>query len=84
MDFLAAGLVAALLIPPTLAAQTAPSDAHKAPSPHPGVHAIRLAPDTPHADASGKVCLYAVTLPVLMPNFTCEQKTSRYFGNLSG
>jgi hypothetical protein len=38
-----------------------------------------LAPDTPHSDALRKVCQYAVTLPQQMPNFTCQQTTSRSF-----
>jgi hypothetical protein len=32
----------------------------------------------PHADALRRVCEYAVSLPRQMPNFTCEQKTSRF------
>ena len=72
--FLRCGLIAALLISRTLGAQTAPSDLQsKISSP-----CDSITPDTPHSDALRKVCLYAVTLPVLMPNFTCEQKTSRY------
>lgn len=31
-----------------------------------------------HGDALLKVCEYAATLPQRMPNFTCEQKTSRF------
>lgn len=40
-----------------------------------------LLPNTPRSDALRKVCLYAVTIPQRMPNFTCDQKTSRYLGN---
>lgn len=31
-----------------------------------------------HGDALLKVCKYAATLPRRMPNFTCDQKTSRF------
>jgi hypothetical protein len=72
--FLRCGLVAALLIPRALAAQTAPSYLQNTVS----SPCDSLTPDTPHSDALRKVCLYAVTLPLLMPNFTCEQETSRY------
>ena len=73
--FLRRGLVVALLIPRALAAQTAPSDLQSTVS-LPGGTCDSLAPDTPHSDALRKVCEYAVTLPLVMPNFTCEQKTS--------
>ena len=75
--FLRRGVVVALLIPRALAAQTAPSDLQSTVS-LPGGTCDSLAPDTPHSDALRKVCEYAVTLPLVMPNFTCEQKTSRY------
>ena len=74
--FLRCGMAVALLLTRTLAAQTAPSDLQgtvSAPS-----ACDSLAPDTPHSDALRKVCQYAMTLPQRMPNFTCEQKTSRY------
>jgi hypothetical protein len=80
--FLCCGLFAALLIPRTLAAQTARSDLQNIGS-SPSGTCDALTPDMPHSDALRKVCLYAVTLPLLMPNFTCEQKTSRYFGDQS-
>jgi hypothetical protein len=76
--FLRCWLVAALLIPRTLPAQTAPGDLQNTISSPMGT-CDSLTPDTPHSDALRKVCLYAMTLPLLMPNFTCEQKTSRYF-----
>lgn len=31
----------------------------------------------PHFDALNNVCQYAVTVPKRMPNFTCQQETSR-------
>ena len=35
----------------------------------------------PHADALRRVCEHAVTQPEKMPNFICEQETSRYTGH---
>jgi hypothetical protein len=32
----------------------------------------------PRSDALRKVCEYAVSLPTRIPNFTCEQRTTRY------
>lgn len=40
-----------------------------------------LPTDVPHADALRGVCEYAMSLPQKMPNFICEQETSRYRGN---
>jgi VWFA-related protein len=37
--------------------------------------------DLAHADALRGVCQYAITLPRKIPNFICEQDTSRYSGN---
>ena len=37
-----------------------------------------LDPNMPHSDALSKVCQYAVTVPERMPDFTCQQETSRH------
>ena len=39
-----------------------------------------LLENIPHADAVRKVCEYATELPQTMPNFICDQDTSRYRG----
>lgn len=39
-----------------------------------------LPSDIPHADALRGVCDFAITLPQKMPNFICQQETSRYWG----
>ena len=39
-----------------------------------------LPTDVPHAGALRGVCEYAVSLPQRMPNFICDQETSRYWG----
>jgi len=39
-----------------------------------------LPTNIPHADALRRVCKYTVTLPQKMPNFLCQQVTSRYEG----
>jgi VWFA-related protein len=39
-----------------------------------------LPKDIPHAQALRGVCEYAVIKPVKMPNFICEQETSRFVG----
>ncbi len=70
------GSVVALLLCRTLAAQTAPADLQDTLSPPSACDSPAL--DIPHSDALRKVCQYAVTLPQLMPNFTCEQKTLRF------
>jgi len=36
--------------------------------------------DIPHEEALRNVCQYAVTVPERMPNFTCQQETSRLLG----
>jgi hypothetical protein len=72
-------MAATLLFSGTLVAQTTASD------PQGTDYALAVCesvtPDTPRSDALRKVCLYAVTIPQRMPNFTCDQKTSRYLGN---
>ena len=70
------GLVISLLLGPSLAAQISPNDLQDAASP--ATPCDSLAPDMPHADAVRKVCEYAMSIPQKMPNFTCEQKTSRF------
>ena len=40
-----------------------------------------LRQDLPHSDAVRGVCEYAMTLPEKMPNFVCQQETSRYEGH---
>ena len=40
-----------------------------------------LPTDLPHAEALRGVCEYAMSLPQKMPNFICDQQTSRYRGN---
>jgi VWFA-related protein len=40
-----------------------------------------LPTDISHHDALRGVCEYAISLPQKMPNFICEQETSRYRGN---
>lgn len=42
-----------------------------------------LPTDIPHAQVLRGVCQYAITLPEKMPNFICEQATSRYIGDNS-
>ncbi len=73
------GMAVALLLGGTLVAQTAASD------PQGTDYALAVcesvAPETPRSDALRKVCLYAVTIPQRMPNFTCDQKTSRFLGD---
>ena len=69
------GMAIALLLSRPLAAQSAPSDPQGAASPN---ACDLLFPDGIHSDALRKVCLYAVTLPQKMPNFSCEQTTFRY------
>ncbi len=74
--FLLCGVAVALLLTRPVAAQTAASDLQSTVS-SPS-ECDSLTPDTPHSDALRKVCQYAVTIPQRMPNFTCEQKASRY------
>jgi hypothetical protein len=70
------GTAVALLLTGPLAAQTSSSNAQNTP---PSLSACEsVPPDTPHSDALRKVCEYAVTIPQRMPNFTCEQKATRY------
>lgn len=40
-----------------------------------------LPTDVPHSDALHGVCEYAMSLPQRMPNFICDQLTSRYRGD---
>ena len=40
-----------------------------------------LPSNTTHADALRGVCEYAMSLPTKMPNFICDQQTSRYRGD---
>ncbi len=40
-----------------------------------------LSPDLRHSGAVRGVCEYAMTLPQKMPNFVCQQETSRYEGH---
>jgi VWFA-related protein len=40
-----------------------------------------LPTDIPHADAVHGVCTYAMTLPTTIPNFICDERTSRYWGD---
>lgn len=40
-----------------------------------------LPKNIPHSDALRRVCEHAVTQPQKMPNFVCEQETSRYAGH---
>ena len=37
--------------------------------------------DVPHSEALRGVCEYAMSLPERMPNFICDQQTSRYRGD---
>jgi VWFA-related protein len=47
-----------------------------------GADFCKLLPtDVAHAGALRRVCEYAVSLPQRMPNFICEQETSRYRGD---
>ncbi|MGA2371910.1 MAG: hypothetical protein ACLPPV_19490 [Candidatus Korobacteraceae bacterium] len=76
--YLHCAMAVALLLSGNLVAQTSAGDLQA------GDYLLgvcnSLAPNTPRADALRKVCLYAVTIPQRMPNFTCDQKTSRYLG----
>lgn len=71
------GLALALLLAGPLWAQAAApveaQDASSLPNPCDSLDAA-----LPHSDALRKVCQYAVSLPQRIPNFTCEQRTSRY------
>ena len=40
-----------------------------------------LPTNVPHADALRGICDYAISLPQKMPNFICDQQTSRYRGD---
>ena len=40
-----------------------------------------LPTDVPHSDALRGICQYAMSLPQRMPNFICDQQTSRYRGD---
>jgi hypothetical protein len=40
-----------------------------------------LPTDVPHSEALHGVCEYAMSLPQRMPNFICDQQTSRYRGD---
>jgi hypothetical protein len=42
---------------------------------------VWLPKNIPHSDALRHVCEHAVTQPEKMPNFVCEQETSRYTGH---
>lgn len=76
-SLLRSGLAFALLFLSALWAQSiAPGETQIDESANP---CASLAVGTPHADALRKVCQYAVSLPQRIPNFTCEQRTSRYW-----
>ncbi len=69
------GMSATLILTAALAAQSASSGSPSAP-----VEASQcdsLDPNMPHSDALRNVCEYAVTVPERMPDFTCQQETSR-------
>jgi hypothetical protein len=69
------GMNAALMVTSSLAAQfTSSGPQHSAAEAN---LCDSLAPDIPQADALRNVCEYAVTVPQRMPNFTCQQETSR-------
>jgi VWFA-related protein len=70
---------------PGAPAETGPAD-QNAPSlnrdEYLGADSCAWLPKTvPHADALRRVCEHAVTQPEKMPNFICEQETSRYTGH---
>lgn len=69
----------ALLLSGNLAAQTAAVDPQGTEYAEAVCESAAL--NTTRSDALRKVCLYAVTIPQRMPNFTCEQKTSRFLGD---
>jgi len=76
--FLCCGLLAALILPSTLAAQTvaqAGAESTSVATVCDWVAAVGY-----QSDVLRKVCRYGVTLPERMPNFTCDQRTSRYRG----
>jgi hypothetical protein len=70
------GMIATLILTAGLAAQSASSGSQNAPAE--ASLCDSLDPNMPHADALSKVCQYAVTVPERMPNFTCQQETSRH------
>ena len=69
------GAAALLLMTATAAGRSGSGDLQEAPS-VPQCEAVGQ--DVSHGDALLKVCRYAASLPQRMPNFTCEQKTSRF------
>jgi hypothetical protein len=73
------GVSTALVFTASLAAQSTSSSPQ--PAPAQASPCDSLTPDTPHSDALRGVCQYAVTIPERMPNFTCQQTTSRYVGD---
>lgn len=68
-------LAALLLIATTAAAQSSSPHPPEAPS---IPECETVGQDISHGDALLKVCEYAATLPQRIPNFSCEQKTSRF------
>jgi len=75
------GIVAALiLLPSVLAAQSTQLADAPAPTLSVGTCDV-LAAGMSQGDALRKVCQYALTLSERMPNFTCDQRTSRYRGD---
>ena len=71
-------MVLSLLLAVATAAQSSPAVPQGAPS---IPECEPVGQQIPHGDALRGVCQYAATLPQRMPNFTCEQKTSRYIND---
>jgi len=69
------GGLALVVLMGSLWAQTPSVDDHNAPLPS---ACSVVGAGTPHADTLRKVCEYAVSLPIRIPNFTCDQRTARY------
>lgn len=74
----ACSLVVSLFMAVAAAAQSSPASAQEAPLPPECQSVVQ---GIPHADVLFSVCQYAATLPQRMPNFTCEQKTSRFLND---
>lgn len=71
-------IVLSLLLAVAAIAQSSPASTRESP---PLPECEPVGQGIPHGDALRGVCLYAATLPRRMPNFTCEQKTSRFIND---
>jgi hypothetical protein len=69
------GASAALVLSASLAAQSVSGNPQHLPAE--AGPCDSLPSDIPHDEALRGVCHYAVTVPLRMPNFTCQQETSR-------